>query len=129
MTIPSFEERFEYLKLDGEVGISTFGSDRYFNQMFYNSREWKSIRREVIIRDGGCDLAIPGMELNKLIFIHHINPIRIDDIERQSEYLMNPEYLICCSHSTHNAIHYASSSCLPKMIIERAPNAICPWRM
>lgn len=104
--IPTFEERFEYLKLDGNVGEDTFGFDRWMNQIFYRSPEWKRIRDEVIIRDNGCDLAMPGHEIYGRILIHHMNPISVDDIERRTDLLLNPEYLISTVHRTHNAIHY-----------------------
>lgn len=106
MTIPSFEERYEYLRLDGRSFEETFGFDRYLNQEFYHSNEWKQLRNKIIVRDNACDLAVEGYDINSKIIIHHMNPIRQNDILNLSEYAMNPEYLICVSHRTHNAIHY-----------------------
>lgn len=128
ITLPTFEERFEYLRLDGEIGLQTFGFDRYMNQIFYQSYQWKRIRDEVIIRDNGCDLGIEGFEINKRIMIHHMNSISIDDIEKQSDFLLNPEFLICTSHNTHNAIHYGDEKLLITTPIERTKNDTCPWR-
>lgn len=108
--IDSFEDRFEYLKLSGYVGNETFGFDRYLNQVFYRSVEWRRIRNEVIVRDCGCDLGHPDYPILGKIIIHHINPLSIDDIQKESQYLLNPEFLICVSHQTHNAIHYGDKS-------------------
>lgn len=124
----SFEERFEYLKLNGEVGKETFGFDRYLNQAFYKSPEWRAVRDRVIIRDCGCDLAMTGYEIRGKILIHHMNPITKEDILRRSEFLLNPEYLICTIKSTHDAIHYGDESLLMKAPIERTKNDTCPWR-
>lgn len=126
--LETFEDRFNYLKLDGNVGEDTFGFDRYLNQLFYRSREWKALRDQIIIRDNGCDLGVPGFELGKRIIIHHINPLTKDDIRNQSEYLLDPEFLICTSHNTHNALHYGSDILLPAAPIERTRNDTCPWR-
>ena len=126
--LSTFEERYNYLRLRGKVGQETFGFDRIFNQMFYNSREWKSVRDEVIIRDNGCDLGIEGYEIHGRIIIHHMSPISLDDITKGSEFLMNPEYLITTIHSTHNAIHYGNESLLVRAPIERRRNDTCPWR-
>lgn len=127
--LPTFKDRFDYLKLDGSVGKSTFGFDRYINQKFYTSREWRSLRDFVILRDNGCDLGIEGHEIyGQKIFIHHMNPIVLNDILNQSEYLMNPEYLITTIHSTHNAIHYGDVDLLITGPIERSKNDTCPWR-
>lgn len=126
--LSTFEERYNYLRLRGKVGQETFGFDRIFNQMFYNSREWKSVRDEVIIRDNGCDLGIEGYEIHGRIIIHHMNPISLDDITKGSEFLMNPEYLITTIHSTHNAIHYGDESLLVRAPVERRRNDTCPWR-
>lgn len=126
--IPTFEERFEYLKLDGNVGEDTFGFDRWMNQIFYRSPEWKRIRDEVIIRDNGCDLAMPGHEIYGRILIHHMNPISVDDIERRTDLLLNPEYLISTVHRTHNAIHYGDKNLLPQGPVVRTPNDTCPWK-
>ena len=124
----SFEERFEYLKLNGVVSEETFGFDRYLNQMFYNSPEWKRIRNEVIIRDNGCDLGLYEYEIFGNIFIHHMNPIRVEDIEKRNPDILNPEFLISCSFQTHNAIHYGDIDLLPRGIIVRHPNDTCPWK-
>lgn len=126
--LTTFEARFEYLKLDGAVGEETFGFDRYLNQAFYNSREWKAIRDKIIIRDNGCDLGIDGREIGRHIIIHHMNPIGIFDIRFASELLLNPEYLICVSHNTHNAIHYGDVNLLQKDSTARFPNDTCPWK-
>lgn len=126
--LKTFEERFEYLKLPGSVGYETFGVERYLNQRFYQSEVWKSVRRKVIIRDYGCDLGIPGRELEADLQIHHMNPISKDDILEQSEFLLNPEYLICVSARTHKAIHYGNADGLIRDPIERRPNDTCPWR-
>jgi hypothetical protein len=126
--LTTFKERFNYLKLSGKVGEETFGFDRYINQKFYTSYEWRKVRDIVIVRDNGCDLGIEGYELNKNILIHHLNPISKKDIVNQSDILLNPEYLICVSHNTHNAIHYGDDTLLPLPIIERTPNDTCPWK-
>ena len=128
ITLPTFEERFEYLRLRGVVGEETFGFDRYLNQSFYKSNEWLRVRDSVIIRDCGCDLAVYGREINGRILVHHMNPIRADDILHRSDYLLNPEYLICTVKSTHDAIHYGDSSLLITSPIERVKNDTCPWR-
>lgn len=126
--LSTFEERFEYLKLDGIVGEDTFGFDRWMNQVFYRSPEWKHVRDEVIIRDNGCDLAMPGHEIYGQILIHHINPITIKDLELRTEHLLNPEYLITTVRRTHNAIHYGDKNLLPQEPIVRTPNDTCPWK-
>lgn len=125
---PTFEERFEYLKLGGRVGEDTFGFDRYLNQIFYRSQEWKRIRDQVIVRDNGCDLAAEGYDICGRILIHHMNPISLRDIEERSDILLNPEYLICTTHNTHNAIHYGDSNLLTTGPIERTPFDTCPWK-
>lgn len=126
--LSSFEERYEYLRLRGKVGQDTFGFDRIFNQMFYRSKEWKAIRDEIIIRDNGCDLGLEGYEIYGRLIIHHMNPISLDDIKDATDFLMNPEYLILTTHSTHNAIHYGNESLLMKAPIERTKNDTCPWK-
>ena len=127
--IPSFIERYRYLKLQGSVGTDTFGYDRYLNQQFYKSKEWKRVRDEVIIRDNGCDLGVDDRDINTRIFIHHMNPISKRDIMESSEYLLDPEYLICVSKQTHDAIHYGDEQLLyVNEVIERSPNDTCPWR-
>lgn len=124
---PTFEDRFNYLMLKGGVGQETFGFDRWLNQRFYNSDEWKNIRDFVIIRDGGCDLAMDGHEIYDKIIVHHMNPIEQSDIMHSSDILINPEYLVCVSHRTHNAIHYGDASLLTTAPIERRPGDTCPW--
>ena len=126
--LPTFEERFNYLRLGGVVGKDTFGFDRYLNQQFYRSGEWKRIRNQVIVRDNGCDLGIDDYEIHGRILIHHMNPISIEDLQHISDLLMNPEYLICVSHRTHNAIHYGDESLIVSAPIERTQNDTCPWR-
>lgn len=128
MRLRTFEERYRYLRLRGSVGADTFGFDRYLNQVFYRSQKWKSIRDFVIIRDNGCDLGVEGYEIHGKILIHHLNPITIQDIESESEFLLDPEYLICTSHNTHNAIHYGDESLLIQAPIERTAFDTCPWR-
>ena len=128
ITLPTFEERFKYLRLSGKVGEETFGFDRYLNQTFYNSEEWKSIRDFVIIRDGGCDLGIPDREIYGRILVHHMNPIRQEDILRRSKFLLDPEFLISTMKSTHDAIHYSDESLLILEPVERTKNDTCPWR-
>lgn len=128
ITLPTFEERYRYLKIGGKVGEETFGIERYLNQEFYKSDEWRSIRREVIIRDSGCDLAILDREIRCRIIVHHMNPITIDDIISKSDFLLNPEYLICTTKNTHDAIHYGDESLLVKPPVERFANDTCPWR-
>lgn len=129
IALPTFEERFRYCRLDGIVGEETFGFDRLINQFFYQRvDEWKAIRRFVIQRDNGCDLGIPGRDIYGKIFVHHLNPITLRDIELQSEFLLDPEYLITTCHRTHNAIHYGDESILLLDPIERTKNDTCPWR-
>ena len=128
ITLPTFEERYEYLRIGGRVGEETFGFDRYLNQIFYKSKEWLSIRDQVIARDNGCDLGIPGREIHRRILIHHMNPITKDDLIHQTDYLLNPEYLICTSHKTHQAIHYGDENLLFDTVVERSKNDTCPWR-
>jgi len=128
ITFPTFEERFQYLQLNGEVGGETFGFDRWLNQVFYRSHQWKRLRDEIIIRDNGCDLGVEGFEINRRIIIHHMNPISIDDIEKETDFLLDPEFLICTSHNTHNAIHYGDEKLLVTAPVERSKNDTCPWR-
>ena len=128
ITLPTFEERFRYLQLEGKVGEDTFGHDRYLNQMFYTSDEWRRIRRDVIVRDNGCDLGIQDREIHGLIIIHHMNPITIEDIINRSEFLLNPEYLISTVKNTHDAIHFSDERILITDPIERRPNDTCPWK-
>lgn len=128
VTLPTFEERFRYLKLDGEVGMETFGFDRYLNQLFYKSPEWKSVRNQIIIRDGGCDLGIQGREIYGRILIHHMNSLTVDNILKRSDLLLNPEYLICTIKRTHDAIHYGDEMLLMADPVERTKNDTCPWK-
>lgn len=125
----TFEERYNYLKLSNSIGVPTFGFDRYLNQAFYTSPEWKHVRNEVIIRDNGCDLGIEGFEIHSKIIVHHMNPISEFDIEKRLNDILNPEFLICVSHKTHNAIHFSNDDLIPKLVItERKPNDMIPWR-
>ena len=126
--LPTFEERFQYLKLSGGVGKETFGFDRYLNQNFYRSAAWKRVRDQVIVRDNGCDLGIDDRIIYGKILIHHMNPINDRDILDLTDILLNPEYLICVSHLTHNAIHYSDESLLPREPIVRFKNDTCPWK-
>ena len=126
--LPTFEERFEYLRLFGQVGKDTFGFDRYFNQRFYRSKEWRDLRHHIFVRDNGCDLGIEGRDIYGRFLVHHMNPIDIDDIDEASDFLFNPNYLITVTHQTHNAIHYGDQSLLAKDPIERRPGDTCPWR-
>lgn len=128
ITLPTFEERYRYLRLSGSVGKETFGFDRYLNQVFYRSQRWREIRDQVIIRDNACDLGIAGRDIYTRIIVHHMNPISIQDLERESDFLLNPEFLICTVHNTHNAIHYGDESLLILAPIERTKNDTCPWR-
>lgn len=128
IALPTFEDRFEYLQLKGIVGQETFGFDRYLNQILYNSKEWKHLRNEIIVRDNGCDLAFEGFEIHGRILIHHINPITIDDVIKRREMVFDPENLICVTHNTHNAIHYGDKSLLITGPIERRANDTCPWK-
>ena len=128
ISIPTYEERFDYLKLEGVVGKDTFGYDRYLNQAFYNSPEWKRFRRDIIIRDNGCDLACEGYDIRGRIILHHINPLTQEDLINRKEALFNPENIICVSHNTHNAIHYGDANLLITGPIERVANDTCPWK-
>ena len=128
ITLPTFEQRFEYLKLDGFVGRETFGYDRYLNQILYTSYEWKKIRQEIIIRDNGCDLGCEGYEIHGRILIHHINPITLEDIQKRNLMIFDPENLITTVHNTHNAIHYGDRDLLTIAPTERSKNDTCPWR-
>lgn len=123
----SFEERYRYLQLRGEVGFSTFGFDRYMNQQFYRSREWRQVRQFVINRDQGCDLAVEGYEIFDRIYIHHMNPMTVDDIKHGNEDILDPEFLISTTHNTHNAIHYGDESLLPQVFVPRSPGDTKLW--
>lgn len=126
--LETFEERFEYLKLGGQVGIATFGYDRYLNQLFYTSGKWKHVRNQVIIRDNGCDLGIQDREINDCIYVHHMNAITIEDIELDRPHLYDIDLLICTSFNTHTAIHYSDESILLKVPKDRVSNDTCPWK-
>ncbi len=126
--LPTFRERYEYLKLQGIVGEETFGFDRYMNQFFYRSPEWRAIRDEVIARDEGCDLGIPGREIFDRIIIHHMNPISPEDIRDRSDFLLNPDFLIVTTHRTHQAIHYGNEELLVQDEVVRFKNDMCPWK-
>lgn len=127
--LKTFEDRFNYLKLDGVVGQDKFGFDRHLNQFLYhNSSDWKATRRKVIIRDNGCDLGLCGYEIYDRIIVHHINPITIDDLLNRNPDIFNLDNLICVTHSTHNAIHYGNDSILITSPIERTKNDTCPWK-
>lgn len=128
ITFPTFEERYQYLRLNGSVGRETFGFDRYMNQFFYRSPEWKKVRNEVIARDNGCDLGVEGREIFGRVFIHHMNPISPEDIRDRSNLLLNPEFLITTVHNTHQAIHYGDESLLILSPIQRARHDTCPWK-
>lgn len=128
MELKTFEERYNYLKLGGKVGAETFGNERYLNQKFYKSKEWRAIRDYVIIRDGACDLGLDDRSIEGKIFIHHMNPISKEDIIDQTDYLLNPEYLICVTKKTHDAIHYGTKEIESDEPIMRSKNDTCPWR-
>ena len=126
--LPTFKERYEYLKLGGKVGEETFGFDRYLNQKFYKSKEWRDIRDYVILRDNACDLGIEDREIHSRIIIHHMNPITKYDIVNQTEFLTNTEYMICTLKRTHDAIHYGDDGILFGDVVIRTKNDTCPWR-
>ena len=128
ITLPTFEERFEYLRVDGIVGEETFGSRRYINQKYYTSSEYKRLRRIILLRDNGLDLGVEDHQINGIIVIHHMNPITIEDILNHSPLAWDPEYLISVSALTHKAIHFSNIELLPKPVVERKPNDTCPWR-
>ena len=128
ITLPTFKERYEYLKLNGRVGEETFGFDRYLNQAFYKSEEWRAVRDYIIVRDNGCDLGMEGHEIFGKILIHHMNPISKRDILDRSDLLLNPEYLICTIKNTHDAIHFGDANLLIVAPIERRRNDTCPWK-
>ena len=126
--LKTFEERYRYLRLNGKVGEETFGFDRWLNQRFYKDPEWLSIRDKVIIRDNGCDLGIKDRKITGRIIVHHMNPITKEDILQRSDFLLNPDYLICTVKNTHDAIHYGDDSLLINEFVERSRNDTCPWR-
>lgn len=131
MKFDSFIERYNYLKINGVVGKETFGYNRYLNQIFYSSEEWKRFRNYIIDRDKACDLAVPGFDINskRIIRIHHINPITLKDIYKRDPKLLDPENVICTSLMTHNAIHYGDEKLLQLAVTERSPNDTCPWKV
>lgn len=130
ITLPTFMDRYKYLKMNGKIGEETFGFDRYLNQMFYRMPEWKNIRRKVILRDGGCDLGIEDREIPKgvRIYVHHMNPISVKDIANKLDWILDPEFLICTTKITHDAIHYGDETILYGEPIERTKGDTCPWR-
>lgn len=125
--INTFEDRFEYLRLHGAVGRTTFGFDRHINQTFYKSHEWKRARDIVIVRDDGCDLGVPGYEIHGSLLIHHINPMVVEDVIHGEDWIFNPEYLITTTQNTHNAIHYSDASLLPKIVVARSSGDTKLW--
>ena len=130
ITLPTFIERYEYLRIGGTVGEETFGFDRYLNQTFYKTKEWLSVRDYVIVRDQACDLGIADRKIPNgvKILVHHMNPITVDDILNRSKYLLDPEYLISTVKNTHDAIHYGDESLLLDGLVERSPGDTCPWK-
>lgn len=126
--LPTFEERYEYLRIGGLIGESTFGFERFLNQALYTSQRWRLLRNKIIIRDNGCDLGIEGRDIYDKIIIHHMNPLTREQMQDPDESIFDPEYLICVSHNTHNAIHYGDASLLTKEYIPRRPNDTCPWK-
>jgi len=125
--LTTFEERFRYLSLSGRVGDRTFGPDRYLNQMFYTSREWRQLRYRIIARDNGCDLGFPGFDIYKGLYIHHMNPMAVRDIVEGNLDILEPEFLICVSQTTHNAIHYGDRQFTPRVLVERRPGDTKLW--
>lgn len=126
--LKTFKERYEYLRLLGTVGEDTFGFDRYLNQNFYRSSEWKRIRNQIIVRDNGCDMGLDGYNIGGRILVHHMNPISIEDIQAGGELILDPEFLVCVSHETHNAIHYGYDYAERKEYVPRRPNDTTLWR-
>lgn len=127
-TIATFEERYDYLRLGGRVGEDTFGFERYLNQKFYQSTEWRHFRDSIIVRDFGCDLGLTGYEIHGPIYLHHLNPLTVSDLKNRADALMNPENVICTSFTTHQAIHYGDRNLLPQPLILRTRNDTCPWK-
>lgn len=124
----TFEERFNYLALDGVIGEDTLGFMRYFAQRWYASPEWKQLRDKIILRDNGCELGVPGWTIFGKVYVHHIEPITRLDIQNMSSKLRNPDNLVCCSYDVHQAIHYGNLDRLPTTLVERKPNDTCPWK-
>lgn len=125
--LETFEDRFRYLSLRGQVGSTTFGYDRWMNQQFYRGREWRQLRHAIIVRDNGCDLGVDGFDLHERIIIHHMNPLSVDDLMHDSAAALDPEFLISVSHRTHNAIHYGDESLLRKPLVPRHPGDTRLW--
>lgn len=125
--LETFEERYSYLALRGNVGASTFGFDRHMNQRFYTSRQWRQLRDEVIVRDGGCDLGVDGYEIHERILIHHMNPMTAEDLVHGNEEVLDPEFLISTTHQTHNAIHYGDARQLARPLTVRRPGDTQLW--
>lgn len=125
--LESFEDRFEYLSLRGQVGCETFGSNRWINQRFYTSREWRNLREVVIIRDNSCDLGVDGYDIHVKLIVHHMNPLTEEDVIHGTQYALDPEFLICTTHDTHNAIHYGDASLLAKPYEPRSPGDTKLW--
>jgi hypothetical protein len=125
--LSTFADRFRYLALAGQVGVETFGFDRYLNQAFYRSRQWKALRDEVFVRDNGCDLAIEGYEIHGRFYIHHMNPMTVDEVVDGDDRILDPEYLITVTHQTHNAIHYGDERAIPRQFEERRPGDTSLW--
>jgi hypothetical protein len=123
----TFDDRFAYLSLHGGVGVATFGFDRWINQRFYQSREWKQVRDWVVFRDNACDLGVPGYEIHARVMVHHMNPIEPEELARGGELVLDPEYLITTTHRTHNAIHYGDESLIPRPVVERRPGDTKLW--
>lgn len=126
--LATFDDRFEYLRLGGGVGRATFGFDRYVNQRFYTSREWRNVRDFVIVRDNGCDLGVEGYEIHVGPLIHHMNPMVLEDLNEKADWILDPEFLITTRHDTHNALHYGVKSPYPKVVANRSPNDTRLWR-
>lgn len=124
----TFVERYQYLKLHGVVGGDTFGFDRYLNQVLYRSKEWRDLRHRIIVRDNGCDMALEGWDICGPVTVHHMNPLTVKDVDERNPDIFEPEFLVCVSHNTHNAIHYGDESLLPKEPIERRAGDTCPWK-
>lgn len=126
--LPTFKERYEYLRIGGLVGESTFGFERFLNQALYTSQRWRLLRNQIIVRDNGCDLGVEGYDIYDKIIIHHMNPLTREQMEEPDDSMFDPEYLICVSHNTHNAIHYGDASLLRQEYVPRRPNDTCPWK-
>lgn len=127
-SLKTYEERLKYVMEYGNVGSETFGNLRHINQQFYKTEAWQRARRKVIERDNGCDLGIPDLEIMGFIYVHHLNPITLDDILYSTPYALDPNYLICTSLTTHNALHYSKKITVPIYPLERFPNDMCPWK-